>query len=305
MKKNILVSVDRGETRVAVLEAKGSPQGGQAPEEGNARAMNGRSPSCTSSGGAAVRSSATSTRARSTTSCPDGGGVRRHRPGAERLPARRRDRPAGRPGRPAAGRGRGPPHRRADQARQEIIVQVVKDPLKTKGARLSMQLSIAGRYLVYMPQGGGIGVSKRLPDRSGPAPQADRKVDIGKGGVIVRTAAQGAKKEDFVREIAYLHRLNEVVEERAEKSKCGRWSSRRPTSRSASSAMFWSRSSRARSSTTTSSTTGSRSSCSDRAGVCRSGGALQGQEAPARAGRTSTAFDSSSAAASTCPPAAT
>ena len=45
------------------------------------------------------------------------------------------------------------------------MVQVVKDPLKTKGARLSMQLSIAGRYLVYMPQGGGVGVSKRLPDK--------------------------------------------------------------------------------------------------------------------------------------------
>ena len=47
---------------------------------------------------------------------------------------------------------------------QEIIVQVVKDPLKTKGARLSMQLSIAGRYLVYVPQGEGVGVSRRLPD---------------------------------------------------------------------------------------------------------------------------------------------
>ena len=65
---------------------------------------------------------------------------------------------------PKRGRGRG---RRIDELikpGQEIIVQVVKDPLKTKGARLSMQLSIAGRYLVYMPQGGGIGVSKRLPD---------------------------------------------------------------------------------------------------------------------------------------------
>ena len=47
------------------------------------------------------------------------------------------------------------------------------------------------------------------------------KVDIGGGGVIVRTAAQGAKQEDFVREIAYLHRLDEVVEERAKKSEVG------------------------------------------------------------------------------------
>src|SRR5215208_2322041 len=45
---------------------------------------------------------------------------------------------------------------------QEVLVQVIKDPLKTKGARLSMQLSIAGRYLVYVPQGEGVGVSRRL-----------------------------------------------------------------------------------------------------------------------------------------------
>src|SRR5919107_4150715 len=48
---------------------------------------------------------------------------------------------------------------------QEILVQVMKDPLKTKGARLSMQLSIAGRYLVYVPDGEGVGVSRRLSDK--------------------------------------------------------------------------------------------------------------------------------------------
>ena len=66
---------------------------------------------------------------------------------------------------PRRGRGKG---RRIDELikpRQEILVQVVKDPLKTKGARLTMQLSVAGRYLVYMPQGSGVGVSRRLPDR--------------------------------------------------------------------------------------------------------------------------------------------
>src|SRR3954453_6323058 len=47
---------------------------------------------------------------------------------------------------------------------QEIVVQVVKDPLKTKGARLSMELTIAGRYMVYAPTGEGIGVSRRLDD---------------------------------------------------------------------------------------------------------------------------------------------
>ena len=74
-------------------------------------------------------------------------------------------------------------------------MQVVKDPLKTKGARLSMQLSIAGRYLVYMPSGGGVGASRRLPDA-----ERDRqrkllqKIHKGPGGVIVRTAAQGAAR---------------------------------------------------------------------------------------------------------------
>src|SRR3954447_3571304 len=48
---------------------------------------------------------------------------------------------------------------------QEIVVQVVKDPLKTKGARLSMELTIAGRYMVYAPTGEGVGVSRRLEDK--------------------------------------------------------------------------------------------------------------------------------------------
>ena len=99
---------------------------------------------------------------------------------------------------------------------QEILVQAVKDPLKTKGPRLSMQLSIAGRYLVYVPQGEGVGVSRRLE-----AKERDRlrkaaaKVDLGEGGAIVRTAAQGAKREDFEREIKYLHKLHDVLQQRA------------------------------------------------------------------------------------------
>ncbi|MGH2990370.1 MAG: Rne/Rng family ribonuclease, partial [Solirubrobacterales bacterium] len=117
---------------------------------------------------------------------------------------------------PRRGRGKG---RRIDQLikpGQELVVQVVKDPLKTKGARLSMQLSIAGRYLVYMPQGGGVGVSRRLPDK-----ERDRvrklldKLHKNDGGLIIRTAAQGAKKADFEREIGYLHKLNEVLDRRS------------------------------------------------------------------------------------------
>jgi ribonuclease G len=121
---------------------------------------------------------------------------------------------------PRRGRGRG---RRIDELlkpKQEVLVQVVKDPLKTKGARLSMQLSIAGRYLVYMPSGGGVGASRRLTDA-----ERDRqrkllqKIHKGPGGVIVRTAAQGARKADFERDIEYLKKLYEVVQRRAEQIK--------------------------------------------------------------------------------------
>jgi ribonuclease G len=121
---------------------------------------------------------------------------------------------------PRRGRGRG---RRIDELlkpKQEVLVQVVKDPLKTKGARLSMQLSIAGRYLVYMPSGGGVGASRRLSDA-----ERDRqrkllqKIHKGPGGVIIRTAAQGARKADFERDIEYLMKLYEVVQRRAEEVK--------------------------------------------------------------------------------------
>ena len=100
---------------------------------------------------------------------------------------------------------------------QEIVVQVVKDPLKTKGPRLSMQLSIAGRYLVFVPQGEGVGVSRRLDDKERERlRKAASQVDLGGGGAIVRTAAAGASREDFEREIKYLHKLYEVLQGRAE-----------------------------------------------------------------------------------------
>ena len=116
---------------------------------------------------------------------------------------------------PRRGRGQG---RRIDELikpKQEILVQVIKDPIKSKGARLSMNVTIAGRYLVYAPNGSGVGVSRRLADkeRERLRRMVSRTYD-GPGGLIVRTAAHGAKKADFVREIAYLHRLSDVLEKR-------------------------------------------------------------------------------------------
>jgi len=220
MKKNILVSVDRGETRVATLEAKGSSEKKRKKptpsDEWKVAELYVERRGRRSIVGNIYKGKVDNVLPGMEAAFVDIGLERNGflhvdeivLPGGQAVPKR--------------GRGRG---RRIDELikpGQEIIVQVVKDPLKTKGARLSMQLSIAGRYLVYMPQGGGIGVSKRLPDNERQRlRKLIEKVDIGDGGVIVRTAAQGAKQEDFVREIAYLHRLNEVVTERAEKADAG------------------------------------------------------------------------------------
>ncbi len=100
---------------------------------------------------------------------------------------------------------------------QEVVVQVVKDPLKTKGARCSMDLTIAGRYMVYAPTGEGVGISKRLEDKERARLRREIKgLDIKSGGAILRTAAHGAKQEDFARELPYLFKLHEVLTERAE-----------------------------------------------------------------------------------------
>jgi ribonuclease G len=103
---------------------------------------------------------------------------------------------------------------------QEVVVQVVKDPLKTKGARLSMDLTIAGRYMVYTPTGEGIGVSKRLDDKERERlRKAAKGLDLQSGGAIVRTAAAGATREDFERELQYLFKLHEVLQQRVEQAK--------------------------------------------------------------------------------------
>ena len=116
---------------------------------------------------------------------------------------------------PRRGHGRG---RRIDELikpKQEVLVRVVKDPLKTKGARLSMQISIAGLPRLHAERR-RVGASRRLPDA-----ERDRqrkllqKLHQGDGGVIVRTAAQGARKSDFERGLDYLHKLHEVMQRRA------------------------------------------------------------------------------------------
>ena len=102
---------------------------------------------------------------------------------------------------------------------QEIVVQVVKDPLKTKGARLSMDLTIAGRYMVLAPFGEGVGVSRRLDDKERDRLRKEAaRLDLKGSGAIVRTAAQGAKRADLERELLYLFKLNEVLQKRVEET---------------------------------------------------------------------------------------
>src|SRR3954462_9492757 len=102
---------------------------------------------------------------------------------------------------------------------QEVVVQVVKDPLKTKGARLSMELTIAGRYMVYAPTGEGVGVSRRLDDKERDRLRKEAKqLDHGGGGAIIRTAAHGATRADFERELQYLFKLNDVLEKRVKEA---------------------------------------------------------------------------------------
>jgi ribonuclease G len=122
------------------------------------------------------------------------------------------------PGVEVAKRGRGGKGKQIQEVLkpgQEVVVQVVKDPLKSKGARLSMDLTIAGRYMVYTPTGEGVGVSKRLEDKERDRLRKEGKgLDLRGGGAIIRTAAQGAKRADFERELQYLFKLHEVLDKR-------------------------------------------------------------------------------------------
>jgi ribonuclease G len=105
------------------------------------------------------------------------------------------------------------------QPGQEVLVQVTKDPMGSKGARLTTRMSLAGRYLVYVPGGSGVGVSRRL------APgERDRLRDLCKqlkakdAGLIVRTVAEGKGLEDLRRDLQYLSRLWSRIKAKAEKT---------------------------------------------------------------------------------------
>ncbi len=220
----MLVSVDRGETRVAMLEATGTVAARKAPSSASRRK---RRPADASGyrvaelylerrGNRSIVGNIYKGRVDNVLAGLEAAfvdiGLEKNGflhvdeivlPGVE---APRRGRGAGREGRQIT-----------DMLKpgQEIVCQVVKDPLKTKGARLSMDLTIAGRYMVYAPYGEGVGVSRRLDDKERERLRREAaKLDLNGGGAIIRTSALGVKRADLERELLYLFKLGEVLDKR-------------------------------------------------------------------------------------------
>jgi len=103
---------------------------------------------------------------------------------------------------------------------QEVLVQAVKDPMKSKGARLTTEISLPGRFVVFVPHGEGLGVSRRLEDDERTRLRDIlKKLDVKKGGVIIRTAAEGASAEDIERDLVFLQRLWRTIEAQAKSAK--------------------------------------------------------------------------------------
>jgi len=103
---------------------------------------------------------------------------------------------------------------------QEIMVQVAKNPLGTKGARISTYISLPGRYLVYMPTVNHISVSRRIEDETEKKRLRAIMAEIGRPGegYIVRTAGQGCEAEDFGNDLDFLHRLWESLQNKGDQS---------------------------------------------------------------------------------------
>jgi ribonuclease G len=102
---------------------------------------------------------------------------------------------------------------------QSIVVQVIKDPIGTKGARLSTQMSVAGRMLVYLPQERHIGISQRIEkeaERESLREKLTRLVPADEsGGFIVRTMAENASEAELANDISYLRKIWRDIQSQA------------------------------------------------------------------------------------------
>ena len=102
---------------------------------------------------------------------------------------------------------------------QSVLVQVTKDPIGQKGARLTSQISLPGRYLVYVPSGEMSGISRRLPDQERSRLKSILKNLIPEdAGVIVRTASEGASEEELERDVTRLKAQWEDIEKKSQES---------------------------------------------------------------------------------------
>ncbi|MDT0270813.1 Rne/Rng family ribonuclease [Streptomyces sp. DSM 44915] len=119
----------------------------------------------------------------------------------------------------ALGLGHGP--RRIETALksgQPVLVQVTKDPIGHKGARLTSQISLPGRYLVYVPEGSMTGISRKLPDTErSRLKQILKKIVPDDAGVIVRTAAEGATEEELTRDVERLQAQWTEIQKKSKK----------------------------------------------------------------------------------------
>ncbi|MGX5673296.1 ribonuclease G [Thermomonas fusca] len=107
----------------------------------------------------------------------------------------------------------------------EVVVQVVKDPIGSKGARLTTQISIPSRYLVLLPRSKVVGISARIEDEAERARLKTLMAELTAGGAghgyIVRTNAEGQPAEALAEDIAYLGRVWELIERNAAEAKVG------------------------------------------------------------------------------------
>jgi ribonuclease E len=119
--------------------------------------------------------------------------------------------------------GLGGANRKIEQALKPgdyVVVQVSKDPVGHKGARLTTQLSLAGRYLVYVPGASSTGISRKLPDTERQRlKEILREVVPPEAGVIIRTASEGVKEEDIRGDVTRLQERWVGISEQAEEIK--------------------------------------------------------------------------------------
>ncbi|MFP5022218.1 translation initiation factor IF-2 N-terminal domain-containing protein [Pseudonocardia phyllosphaerae] len=110
----------------------------------------------------------------------------------------------------------------------QVLVQVTKDPVGHKGARLTTQISLAGRFLVYVPSGGAAGISRKLPDNERKRlKEILKEIVPSEAGVIIRTASEGVSHESLERDVRRLQAQWEVVKEKSEKT--GKGAPKAPT----------------------------------------------------------------------------